>query len=62
MKIEKKDLSDGSCNFCRPKYIGNTLEYNYKCVYGIKNDSGSGLYANICPNCLKELMDVADEC
>lgn len=60
MKIEEKDLSGDSCNFCRPKYIDNKLHYKYTYVYGIQKDSCSGLYATTCPDCLDELKAFTD--
>ncbi|MCK9544584.1 MAG: hypothetical protein M0R03_21395 [Novosphingobium sp.] len=57
-EIVKKDCC--SCNFCNKgtlKVNGVGLEYPYEEVYSftIDRDGGSGLLANICKECLKEL-------
>ena len=53
MKIEviKDSVFKSSCNFC-DNQISESMP-----VFGIIRDKGNSLYAKICDNCLKELID-----
>lgn len=45
------------CNFCkRGKYDGFKMQFPYSIVYQMRNSDGGGLVANVCPDCVKELM------
>ena len=55
MEVEKRDLKDGTCNFCVPRYVNDERVLNYDFVYSITRSNASGLNALICPNCAEEL-------
>jgi hypothetical protein len=61
MQVVKKDLKDGSCNFCnRGIYHEDfpSLYYPYSTVYEISKDSGSGMSARLCGECVKEFKNI----
>ena len=57
MKIEvvKDNIFKNSCNFCDNKIRASMP------VFGFINDKGNALYARICDDCLKELIDFRQE-
>ncbi len=60
MNIEKRDLRDGSCNFCRRGELsldGNGLTYPYKEVTQVSSD-GCGISVRFCDECLKKLKAI----
>jgi len=65
MIVKKESVRNDtvSCNFCQKGELnrsGNNLIYPYDTVYTFKRDTGNGLCATICKECLKELHDKAN--
>jgi hypothetical protein len=59
MRVELKDISRGSCNFCDKGELnryGNNLIYPYSEVVTVRSD-GNGLEARFCKECLNELIE-----
>jgi hypothetical protein len=58
LSIEKKEKSDGSCNFCNGKLVDNVryLTYDYDYFYEVKKITRGGLQVSICNLCLSELI------
>lgn len=55
MKVEKQDLSDGTCNFCTPLYYKEGRVCGYDSVYLIERGNG-GVAVRICPLCVDDLI------
>jgi hypothetical protein len=63
MKIEKMTLKEAgcSCNFCKRGVLDEGvafLKYPYQYVYLFQRDSGSGMTAFICENCLSQFKPI----
>ena len=56
MRIEKRSLVDGTCNFCNRSKVSKTgvgLEYPYNIVTNVEGNNSS---VRFCDDCLKELL------
>ena len=64
MKVEKKTIKKGSCNFCDRGILSENecgLIYTYSHVYELESEQNGGVRVRMCDKCFNEFAKKASE-